>query len=205
MANFFSKFFKSRPATSSSIADTWAAFEVWLGEHWPDGLKDLCPPATDDELRNLEAMLGASLPPDFVEFLKIHNGQKGSAGGLFDNSEFLSTTAIIEQWVVWKDLLESGEFEGIKSEPDAGVRDDWWNAKWIPFTHNGGGDHYCLDLAPSPAGKEGQVITMWHDMGTRGVEASTFKAWFTQYVDAVIAGKYIYSEDFGGLIDVDYA
>jgi len=205
MANFFSKFFKGSPTTSSSIADTWTAFELWLNEYWPDGLKDLCPPATDDEIVNLETMLGVNLPYDFVVFLRIHNGQKGSAGGLFDNSEFLSTAAIIEQWKVWKDLLDSDDFEGYKSEPDAGVRDDWWNAKWIPFTHNGSGDHYCLDLAPGTDGQEGQVITMWHDMGTRAVKACSFTHWFAEYVDAVIAGKYVYSEDFGGLVDADFA
>lgn len=205
MANFFSKIFKKSDATSLSIADAWAAFESWLSQHWPDGLKDLCPPATDEEIRNLETRLGVSLPSDFLEFLKIHNGQKGSAGGLFDNSEFLSTTAIIEQWKVWKDLLDSGDFNGYKSEPEAGVRDDWWNSKWIPFTHNGSGDHYCLDLAPSAVGQEGQIITMWHDMGTRAVEASSFKLWFAMYVDAVKAGKYVYSEDFGGLVDADFA
>ncbi|WP_207393349.1 SMI1/KNR4 family protein [Duganella aceris] len=205
MANFFSKFLKSSTTTASSISDTWLAFELWLRVHWPDGLKDLCPPATDDEIRSLETMLGAKLPHDYVEFLKVHNGQQGCAGGLFDNSEFLSTTEIIEQWKVWKDLLDSGDFEGYKSEPEAGVRDDWWNPKWIPFIHNGSGDHHCLDLAPGIDGQEGQVITMWHDMGTRAVEANSFKLWFAKYVDAVIAGKYVYSEDFGGLVDADFA
>lgn len=205
MANFFSKFLRSSSGGSASMADTWIAFEGWLGQNWPEGLKDLNPPATDDEISALEASLGVSLAPDFVEFLKLHNGQKGTSGGLFDNSEFLSTAAILEQWTVWKELLDSGEFDGIKSEPDVGVRDDWWNAKWIPFTHNGGGDHYCLDLAPGADGSLGQVITMWHDMGARDVEASSFKQWFTKYVDAVLAGKYVYSEDFGGLIDADFA
>lgn len=205
MTNFFSKIFKNSDASSLSIVNAWAAFESWLSQHWPDGLKDLGPPATDEEIRILETTLGVSLPRDFVEFLRIHNGQKGSAGGLFDNSEFLSTTAIIEQWKVWKDLLDSGDFDGYKSEPEAGVRDDWWNSKWIPFTHNGSGDHYCLDLAPSTGGQEGQVITMWHDMGTRALEARSFKHWFAKYVDAVKAGKYVYSEDFGGLVDSDAA
>ena len=195
----------SSTGTSSSIAATWTAFESWLGEYWPDGLEDLSPPATDEEIINVEMALGARLPPDFVESLKIHNGQRGSAGGLFDNSELLSSAAIIDQWMVWKELLDAGDFAGIKSDPDAGVRDDWWNAKWIPFTHNGGGDHYCLDLAPGTNGQEGQVITMWHDMGTRVVAGTSFRHWFVKYVDAVVAGKYVYSEDFGGLINADFA
>ncbi|UUZ53684.1 SMI1/KNR4 family protein [Massilia sp. H-1] len=146
-----------------------------------------------------------SLPNNYVDFLKIHNGQRGSAGGLFDNSEFLSTTAILDQWKVWKELLDSGDFDGIKSEPDRGIRDDWWNSKWIPVTHNGGGDHYCLDLEPGPGGAEGQIITMWHDMAIRAIEARSFSDWFKKYVDAVLVSKYVYSEDFGGLIATDFA
>lgn len=185
--------------------DLWKQFESWLAVHWPEGLAALNPPATDEEIAALEAALGTRLPRDFVDCLKIHNGQSEAAGGLLDNSEFLSTDAILDQWQVWKDLLESGDFDGIESEPEEGIRSDWWNARWIPFTHNGGGDHYCLDMAPDQAGHAGQVITMWHDMAAREIQAASFAAWFQKYVAAVVAGEYTYSEDFGGLMHRDYA
>lgn len=184
--------------------DLWKPFESWLAIHWPEGLASLNPPATDDEIAALEQALGVRLPQDYVDCLRVHNGQSDGAGGLFDNSEFLSTTAVLDQWAVWKDLLASGEFEGITSEPQAGIRDDWWNARWIPFTHNGGGDHYCLDLAPAEGGQLGQVITMWHDAGDREIEAASFGAWLARYVAVVLAGEYVYSEDFGGLMHKDY-
>jgi cell wall assembly regulator SMI1 len=187
------------------MKEIWEQFESWLTVHWPEGLADLNPPATDQEIEELERGLGVHLPFDFVACLKVHNGQGNMAGGLFDNSEFLSTREILSQWKVWKDLLDSGDFKGIYSEPSAGVRNDWWNPKWIPVTHNGGGDHYCIDLDPTSEGRSGQVITMWHDMGNREVQANSFLLWLDQYVKAVLAGQYIYSEDFGGLIDVNYA
>lgn len=183
----------------------WIQFENWLKSNWPEGLADLNPPATDDEINELQIALGVQLPLDFIACLKVHNGQGNMAGGIFDNSEFLSTNEILSQWQVWKDLLDSGDFQGIQSEPSIGIRNDWWNPKWIPITHNGGGDHYCIDLAPSPDGSSGQIITMWHDMGNREVQSPNFAQWFERYVKAVQAGQYVYSEDFGGLIDVDYA
>ncbi|WP_218943746.1 SMI1/KNR4 family protein [Pseudoduganella albidiflava] len=204
MIDSFSRKSGNSSQYSSSLNENWAALEAWLGKNWPEGLQDLNPPASAEEIEALEAALGVRLPGDFVDFLKVHNGQKGNAGGLFDNSEFLSTGAILEQWTVWKDLLDSGEFQGIESDPASGIRSDWWHARWIPFTHNGGGDHYCLDLAPAPGGIDGQVITMWHDMGTREVEAAGIRPWFARYVDAVLAGKYAYSDDFGGLVDIDF-
>ena len=188
-----------------AMKEIWEQFENWLNIHWPEGLADLNPPATDHEIEELERELGVSLPLDFVASLKVHNGQRNMAGGLFDNSEFLSTREILNQWKVWKDLLDSGDFKGIYSEPAIGVRNDWWNPRWIPVTHNGGGDHYCIDLEPTSDGQSGQVITMWHDMGTREVQANSFLFWIDKYVKAVLAGQYIYLEDFGGLIDVNYA
>lgn len=185
--------------------DLWKQFENWLSAHWPEGLAALNPPATDEEIGSLEEALGVKLPADFISCLKIHNGQSESAGGLFDNSEFLSTSAILDQWKVWKDLLDSGDFDGIESEPEEGIRSDWWNARWIPFTHNGGGDHYCIDLAPDAGGEVGQIITMWHDMGERELQEGSFDAWFRKYVSAVLAGEYTYSEDFGGLVHKDNA
>ncbi len=185
--------------------ETWEKFESWLKENWVEGFEDLNPPATDQEISELESALGVQLPADFVACLRVHNGQGAMAGGLLDNSEFLSTGAILDQWTVWKDLLDSGDFKDAVSEPDPGVKNDWWNPKWIPFSHNGGGDHDCLDLDPAVGGKVGQVIGMWHDAGNREVQAESFGAWFEEYVDAVLDGQYKYSEDFGGLMHIDYA
>lgn len=32
----------------------WTQFEAWLAEHWPEGLAGLNPPATDQEIADLE-------------------------------------------------------------------------------------------------------------------------------------------------------
>ncbi len=178
----------------------WTQFEAWLAEHWPEGLAGLNPPATDQEIADLEQALGVVLPPDYVACLKVHNGQRADFyGGMFDGQEFLSTAGVLAQWKVWKGLL--GEFVGLTSEPGPGIKDDWYNPAWIPFTHNGGGDHLCLDLDPAEGGTRGQIITMWHDAGERDLCAPSFAAWFSAYVDAVLQGQYVYSDDYGGLVD----
>ena len=45
-------------------------------------------------------------------------------------------------------VQDAGEFEGCESDPDVGIRNNWWNDKWIPITYDGAGKHDCLDLAP---------------------------------------------------------
>ena len=182
------------------MQELWAQFEGWLQEHWPEGLADLNPPATDAEIQALEGGLGVALPADFVACLQLHNGQANGVGGLFNGTDFLSSHAVLGEWKIWKELLDGGHFADIKSEPPAGVRDDWWNPRWIPFTYNGCGDHDCIDLDPAAGGQSGQVISMWHDMAERDIQAPSFQAWFADYVQAVLAGEYVYSADYGGLV-----
>lgn len=186
------------------MKETWEQFEKWLSRHWPDGLNCLNPPATDEQIAKLEEKLEVELPDDFVACLKIHNGQSGYAS-IFDGMEFLSCEEIYSQWLVWKNLLDRGDFDDVSSEPEPGIKSDWWNPKWIPFTHDGGGDHLCLDLDPTAVGSSGQVITMWHDMGARELKAKSFAAYFEAYVTGILAGKYVYSEACGGLVDAEHA
>jgi cell wall assembly regulator SMI1 len=150
---------------------------------WPPTLSsdDLNPPATDADLTALQQELGVTLPADYLQVLQQHNGQRGLADGLFDGQEFLSTQTVFAQWQLWKGLHDAGRFKALHSSPAAGVRNDWWNPRWIPFTHDGGGNHLCLDLDPAAGGTVGQVITMWHDSGERAVQGRSFGEWFTRW------------------------
>ncbi|KIA79232.1 molybdenum cofactor biosynthesis protein MoeA [Chromobacterium piscinae] len=180
--------------------ELWRQFEAWLAEHWPDGLASLNPPASDAQIAELVRQLGVTLPADYVACLKIHDGQSGG-DFLFDGMAFLSCEEVYRQWRVWKELLDDGVFAGETSEPEAGIKNDWWNPRWIPFTHNGGGDHLCLDLDPAESGTLGQVITMWHETGDRERVTAGFEAYFADFVAGALDGRYTYSEEYGGLVD----
>ena len=71
------------------MKDIWNQFENWLSTNWPDGLAALNPPATDHEIASLESALGVKLPQDFIECLKVHNGQSEMFGGVFDGQRVL--------------------------------------------------------------------------------------------------------------------
>ncbi|MEX8495363.1 SMI1/KNR4 family protein [Sphaerotilus sp.] len=147
---------------------------------WPL-LDDLNPPATDADIAALAQQLGATLPADYVQVLQQHNGQRGLADGLFDGQEFLSTQNVFAQWQIWQQLHDAGRFKARRPSPAPGVRGDWWNPRWIPFTHDGSGNHRCIDLAPAEGGTVGQVITVWHDTGERALEGASFGDWFTRW------------------------
>jgi cell wall assembly regulator SMI1 len=111
----------------------------------------------------------------------------------------------VHQWNVWKELLERGAFRGVVSVPDKGVRNDWWNVKWIPVTQNSSGDHLCIDLAPAEGGTVGQMIFVWHGAPERSLVGASFQAWVERFATGLEAGAYVYSKGYGGIIEASEA
>lgn len=177
-------------------------FKQWLSLNYSDGLIDLNPPATDYEIEELTKILGVELPSDFLNVLRTHNGQKGESAWLFDSQEFLSTHRIIEEFNTWKNLLNT-QLQGKSSTPNEGVKNDWWNTNWIPFTSDGCGDHYCLDLSPTNTGTKGQIITLWYESSEREIVAPSFSLWFEEYVEQLYSGELIYSEEYNSIVYKD--
>ena len=177
-------------------------FKQWLSLNYSDGLIDLNPPTTDYEIEELTKILGVELPNDFLDVLRIHNGQKGESAWLFDSQEFLSTHRIIDEFNTWKNLLNT-QLQGKSSTPDEGVKNDWWNTNWIPFTSDGCGDHYCLDLSPTNTGTKGQIITLWYESSEREIVAPSFSLWFEEYVEQLYSGELIYSEEYNSIVYKD--
>jgi cell wall assembly regulator SMI1 len=182
------------------MRDVWDRIEAWLSANAPNVLEGLNSGASEAALQEAEAYLGVAFPADVRESYGIHNGQPRDAPGLTDGGEFLSLERMREEWQLWKDPLDGGDFDGITSEPQEPIRNDWWHPKWIPLTYDGAGNHLCLDLDPAPGGNLGQIITMWHDDGERTVEAPSFRAWLEELVANLESGDYIYSEEYFGIV-----
>jgi cell wall assembly regulator SMI1 len=182
------------------MEDVWSRIEAWLQAHAPSVAAGLNPPASAEEIDATERFLGVTFPIEVRSSYLRHDGQSRDAPWMLEGWEWLSLERMRREWKVWKDLLDAGDFKGIRSHPDdAAVVDDWWNPRWIPLTHDGGGDHHCLDLAPGPEGISGQIIEMWHDEGSRPVVADSFRDWLTGFADDLEAGEYVLSEEDGHL------
>lgn len=165
----------------------WQRLEIILQETNPSVLADLAPPATDTEISTLESQLGVKLPKDFIACLKVHNGQRGKADGLFDGSKFLSTSGILQYWTMMEDVLDSGIFDDFNPDDlsSDGVKSGAWIPKWIPIIDYGNGDFWCLDLDPGEDGSYGQVIQYWHEDAEAQKEANSFKEWFSNFIDSL--------------------
>jgi cell wall assembly regulator SMI1 len=189
---------------------TWERIEAWLEKNAAEVRKTLQRGATEQELKAVEQALRVVLPESVKDFYRIHNGQATDEYG-FTGAHFLfgwewpHLKRAVQQWTILTEVLDNGDFDGIHSEPDEGIRNDWWNRGWIPITQNATGDHICLDLAPATDGQRGQIVTWWHDAPERNLEAQSFEEWINQFADGLETGLYVFSKGYGGIIDAKEA
>lgn len=59
------------------------------------------------------------------------------------------------------------------------------NPKWIPLTHDGGGNHIGLDFDPGALGTPGQVIRFGRDEDDKVLLAPSFSVFLDQLVTAL--------------------
>jgi cell wall assembly regulator SMI1 len=189
---------------SKSVDDLWAKYEEWLTAHFPEGLQALNAGAAEHEIATLEATIGMNLPQDFRSWLKVHNGQTPDSVGLLWSNECLSTSRILNEWQVMKQLLDEGNFDcESKSDQPGAIKTDWWNPGWVPVTSDGAGNLQCLDLAPGMTGRAGQVIDFDHAAMNRCVLAAHFREWVEDYIKDISDREYVYSDDYGRLMPAD--
>jgi cell wall assembly regulator SMI1 len=174
------------------MKDLLKRLDQWLAKNYPDLGEDLHPGTDDVELEGLEESLGLKLPDDFKTLLKWHNGQDGAAAGLFGNWVLLPAEDVLQEWTLWKELLDKGHFEEshdlVKNHP--AIKQRWWHPSWIPISSDGMGNNHCLDLSPEPGGKIGQIITLFHDNEERTVLAPSLKEWMHLILDKLENGTY---------------
>jgi cell wall assembly regulator SMI1 len=183
------------------MKECWQRFENWLAIYAPNLIEALNPGASVDEIDELQKVIGKKLPNDFIEFYMIHDGQQFKTGNLVDCEALLSIEHIIYNWKSWKESLDDKHFEesGVPftSEPEVGIKNNWWNPLWIPFVEDGSGYFICIDLDPSTDGKNGQIIRMRHDSSLRNILGSSFSEWILNYVSELEAGVYVYTKQWG--------
>ena len=153
--------------------------------------------------------MGYALPEEFKELYRAANGESG-AGCLWPDEEWLPIERIIEEYGVWKNLLDDGMFADDDGTPydcepeDAAIKGDlWWNPKWIPLTADGSGNNKMIDMDPTEHGTAGQIIQMWHDDAVRSKEADSLRGFLTQYAQDLEDGKYVLDTEYGLVLQSD--
>lgn len=83
----------------------------------------------------------------------------------------------------------------------------WWHPGWIPLLRNDSGVRLCLDLAPGPAGRIGQIIKLDFDDVNRcpPVVASSWQTLLLTFAQNLETGEYRLMEDNSGGVFLSFA
>lgn len=144
------------------------------------------PPATSEQFEQLSSVTSLTLPAEAESFYRIHNGQQLGVLGVLFGIELLSIPRIIENWRNWEAVADDGLNEDLadsmSSDPPDYIKPLYVNLRWLPLTHDQGGNHIGLDFDPGPQGSIGQIITFGRDDEEKKLVASNF----TDFIDMVI-------------------
>jgi cell wall assembly regulator SMI1 len=185
----------------SSVQNSFQRIEAWLRTHTPTLFSQLPTGVSDEDLEEAEAAMGGlTLPDDFKEAYRCHNGW-GTAYILLGRLKVYSLASVIGTWQMMHDLVEAGDFDrGLnwKHSPlhfqlTDPIRPVWWHLGWLPFAGNESGEEWAMDLAPALGGKNGQVIDWEHESGPGRVQAVSLSALFAAFADDLEAGRYLAS------------
>ncbi len=141
--------------------------------------------AKETQITQLEQQVGQRLPDDVRALYLRHDG--GGEKYWVENRELLSIARILDEWNVWKGLLDGGDFGDNQSDRvSAGVQPKWWIPGWLPVTYDGSGNHHIVDLDPAPGGVRGQLLSFWHDDSDRTIEGTSLLEWLANKAEARI-------------------
>lgn len=168
------------------IPELLARLDAWVAREVPLHHATLRPGVTDAALDAFEARQGVTLPPTLRALYRWHDG-----GNLF-GLEFLSLERLAADRGLYADVAADHMTdldEVVVSHPPGAIRPLYVTGDWLPFLHDGGGNHVALDLYPGPAGRVGQVITVGPDESDRYVLAPDLDTFLREYLRRLEAGR----------------
>lgn len=171
---------------SAELTALFERLELWLAAHAPQMYTELTPGAKENDLDDLESLIGQKLPTAYRELYRRHDDW----GGAFRLSH-CSLASVRQEWLVWQELEPEfgSEVEGHVSHPPGAITPRYINLGWIPFLKDWGGNSVGVDLAPDKAGTWGQVITFGRDEYEKVVLAASLSDFLREYVGRLEAGR----------------
>ncbi len=179
-------------ATSSDVASSIARILAWLTANAPAAIRDLGGPARASDIAAVEKALGSPLPADLLTLWRLHDGGLS----IFEYEGFGPERAL-ERRQGLEALRKKGTFDRheIFDPSSKRTKPVKWHQGWLPIAQDGGGNLYCIDLAPGPAGVVGQVIR-WENRGGPGAgDSLTLGRVLARYAE--VLPQFVYDESSG--------
>ncbi len=158
----------------AAVDAAWERVERWLDANHPRGAGLLLPGASYAAIAALEERIGRELPEPLRASLRRHDGQgPDDYDAIVEGHQLLGAEQIAGEW----EMLASIRADGIGD-------DDWWRPAWVPFTNDGSGQSYCVDL------DDGSVVAYVHDDTSERV-AERFEGWLARWAEELEAGEQV--------------
>lgn len=150
----------------------------------------LLPPAREEELDALAARWGVELPAGFRALYRSFNGQDIEELPL-NEPRWLTLAEIPAKQAEWRALVEECFGDSWPTlYTDEAVQPLPYCPGWLPFMEDEDGSLYCLDFAPTVAGRPGQVIFVGLDREPQNfdllLEAPDFDHWLADLTAAYL-------------------
>ncbi|MBB5868488.1 cell wall assembly regulator SMI1/SpoVK/Ycf46/Vps4 family AAA+-type ATPase [Allocatelliglobosispora scoriae] len=159
------------------------------------------PPAGAQDFADYRAAFGEDVPAGLAQVYAVIG-----SGPVMDNDLF-SIAHLIRERRLWDGIIADSddpddESHGVITslDPDA-VSARYWKLGWVPFTRDGGGNGYAVDLVPEPGGTVGQVINIGPDEQFRAVVAVSVADFFARVAELIGSGRVSISDS--GDVEVD--
>jgi cell wall assembly regulator SMI1 len=158
---------------------TIARIDRWLAAYRPDYYAQLQPGVNDAALDTFESQFSLQLPAAFRELYLWRNGQHGDCSDRLQMNRMFSSLEEITDLKAELDDLIDCDFDDPR----------YWRRGWVPFLHNGGGSHLCVDIAAEDGGVSGQLIGFWKADKDRPVEYPSVEGWLSGLADLMETGQ----------------
>lgn len=86
------------------VSHSWKRIERWLLDNFEELHENLCEPATNNDINELEHQLDCTLPVEVRESLMVHDGQEhgGRPAGVLFGCMLLDCEEIFDEWNNWR-------------------------------------------------------------------------------------------------------
>lgn len=132
-------------APTDEVKELWREIHALLAQQQLPVLEQLLPGASESQLAELEASLGAPLHRALQESLRVHNGQL--EGSVFMNGyRFLSAEEIFDDWDILRNALPPTAALSMSRAGAKTVRSsdsNAWCPAWLPFMMSDGDGFFC--------------------------------------------------------------
>ena len=163
-------------SVQSEIDAIWKRIEIQLRDHeWEQHVR-LNPPATLQEIKELEGALGYRLAGDYKASLLVHNG---SEGDFCSYDQLYSTTRVLKPWKIYVEV--HGSFAQNEIHPNPRQTKNFWHPGWTPVA---GWNAYETVINA----ETGQVLH-W-DEYTATYQAASWKAWLENVASRLESGEF---------------